>query len=498
MAHDEFEKELFRNLDAYQSDLNIDKEWKELEQRMPENRKRRMLPFWFIGLASLVLITGIYFYCHETFRMSTAAEQNSKILSSQKETKDSEVQSPTVESADANLITEASKKVHSTSGALRKEKYAAETLTKTESTVINTNLEVNQKTSNKNFSNKTKEPSKSIKNDFLDVNEKTTPILNNSILKNDAKQDDLPKDILQKDIAKSIVKNISDTALSKPKEPNASLFNLPAIPIYLNYEKGNTELPIDYTKNQFSFSSKKKKVKKPWSIALAYTYGRNRFNRNASLDGLQGQIDFLSQFEESVDYMSLQFKVYKNLNKNLSVFSGIQLSQHVNLFSFKDAFLVEREDPNALLVQNFYLSGNVEETYGEGITVYDVDIQSNLWQQYQSIGIPLGISIHSDLDKNWSAQFDVATVVHPFQNIIGRKIFRPEEDYYVFNNNTYSSKTFFILENQINLNWRLTKTFSVQLGTDMGIDLDSRLNTEDHYSMKFSYIGLRIGGHFTF
>lgn len=231
---------------------------------------------------------------------------------------------------------------------------------------------------------------------------------------------------------------------------------------------------------------------------MGYTYGANQFKRKTDVVDFQNQIDFLSDYEKSVDYMNIHFKFYRNLNKHISLFSGIRINQHTNLFQLGESFEVERDDPDALLEQHFYLSGLVNEIYGQGQTQYDITIQSKLWQKYQSISIPLGISIHSDLNKKWSFQNDLAAMIHPFQKLEGRKIIRAEGDYFIFDNNTYPSKVFTSLAHQLNFNWKVTNLFSLQVGTDMGIDLSSRLNSDEQYDVRFGYLGVKLGSKFSF
>jgi len=460
MALDDFEKELFDDLDGYQSNLNLDQEWQELEERMPTKKKRRFLIWWFSGLAILVLMTSIVFYNNKNTNTTTIANIDSKTT--------------------LNANDEISKQNSATE-------------IKQQNSIINTKPLT---TKNKSFSNKVVPRISSSTNSVSTISDRNEQP---SILKN--QNHIFSQNVISKkpqtELNQKVTAAFPKTVPPKPME-KINISNLSSLNFYLKIADSEIEIQNDYYKKYVTPTPPKEKSKANWSMAFGYTYGANKFKRKSSVVDLQNQIDFLTGYEKQVDYMGAQLKLYRNLNKHFSVFSGIHVSQQTNLFQLRESFEVERSSSSTLLEEHYLLTGLIQQIYGQGITEYDVTIQSKLWQQYQSIAIPLGISIHNDLNKKWSFQNDLALMVHPFQNIKGRKIIKTDSDYFIFDNNTYTSKVFTSLNNQLSLNWKIANHFSLQLSADMGIDLSSRLKTEEQYDLRFSYIGVGLGGKYSF
>ena len=460
MALDDFEKELFDDLDGYQSNLNLDQEWQELEERMPKKKKRRFAIWWLSGLATGLVIASILFYNNKN--------TNTTIVTN--------IDSTTTLNSNDKIT-----------------KSIPNTAKTQKESIVNTK---SLSTKNKSFSNiivPNTPKSSNVISTISDTNEQPSISKNTNYIVSENVISENPQTVFNQ----KATATFPEAVLLKPIE-KINISNLSSLNFYLKTTNSEIEIQDDYYKKNIVPTPPKDKFKGGWSMAFGYTYGTNQFKRKSSVVDLQNQIDFLSNYEKQVDYMGVQLKIYRSLNKHLSLFSGIHVSQHTNIFQLGESFEIERDDPDALLEQHFYLTGFVQDILGQGTTQYDVTIQSKLWQKYQSIAIPLGVSVHSDLDKKWSFQNDLALMIHPFQNTIGRKIIRAEEDYFIFDNNTYNSKPFTSLANQLNVNWRMTNLFSLQIGTDMGIDLGSRLNSNEQYDLRFGYLGVELGGRFSF
>ena len=459
MALDDFEKELFNDLEDYQSPLNLDQEWQELEERFPKKKKRRFLIWWLPVLAIILMVASVLFYNNT----NTISKIDSKTVTSNK--------------------SDVSKQIPNTSPTPQSHK-------------VNTSrLATKNNTFTKKTISKTKTPSFISKNNSETIVQSSTSQNQNHTIS----QNQIPKQPQSISNVNQPIKNITSL------KSNTSLFTLPSTFSFFKITNEALEIPTDYYLKYITpippkdiEQDDKKKIKGSWSMAFGYTYGSNQFKRKSSMADLQQQIDFLSNYEKQVDYMSFQLKIYNNLNKHFSLFSGIRIDQHTSLFQLGESFEVERNNPSVLLEEHYLLSGLVQNIYGEANTQYDVTIQSKLWQKYQSIGIPLGLSIHSSFDKKWSIQNDLAIMIHPFQNAKGSKIIKTETDYFIFDNNSYTSKIFTSLANQFILNYKITNHFSLQLSGDLGMDLSSRLNTGEQYDLRFSHIGVGLGGKFLF
>ena len=452
MALDDFEKELFDDLDGYQSNLNLDQEWQELEERMPKKKKRRFAIWWLSGLATGLVIASILFY-------------NNK-------------------NTNTTIVTN----IDSTTTLNSKDKIVK--------SITNTIKTQKESTKNKSFSNiiiPNTSKSSNVVSTISDTNEQPSILENTNYIVSENVISEIPQTVFNQ----KATATFPEAVLLKPIE-KINISNLSSLNFYLKTTNSEIEIQDDYYKKNTPPTPPKDKFKKGWSMAFGYTFGTNRFKRKSSVVDLQNQIDFLSDYENQVDYMGVQLKIYRSLNKHLSLFSGIHVSQHTNIFQLGESFEIERDDPDALLEQHFYLTGFVQDILGQGTTQYDVTIQSKLWQKYQSIAIPLGVSIQSDLDKKWSFQNDLALMIHPFQNTTGRKIIKTDNDYFIFDNNTYTSKVFTSLSDQLVLNWKMTNHFSLQLSADMGMDLNSRLKTGAQYDLRFTYLGIGLGGKLLF
>jgi len=445
MALDDFEKELL-----------------ELEERLPKKKKRRFAIWWFSGLAIAMMFASFLFYNNT----NTDSVVNLKTTSNSNK----EISKPIL----SNKINQQKPIVNNTSSL---------------------------STKNKSISNKVVSNISKSSNYVSPINDKNKPLLisqnqNHLISKN------VISNKPQITFSQKATTALPKTILPKPIE-RISVSHLSSLIFYLKISNPEITIKNNYYKKYISPTpSPKEKGKNSsktnWSIALGYTFGANQFKRKTTVVDIQNQIDFLSDYEKQIDYMAIHFKIYKNLNKHLSLFTGIHASQHTNLFQLSETFGVERNNPSTLLEEHYLLTGLLEQIYGPGVDQYDVTIQSKLWQKYQSIGIPLGISIHSDLDKKWSIQNDFAWMIHPFQKTSGRKIIKTDNDYFIFDNDTYSPQLFSSLNNQLNLNWKMTNSFYLKCSADMGIDLNSRLKTGNQYDLRFSYFGIGLSGQLLF
>ncbi|MEM6963586.1 MAG: hypothetical protein AAF573_02395 [Bacteroidota bacterium] len=234
------------------------------------------------------------------------------------------------------------------------------------------------------------------------------------------------------------------------------------------------------------------------ALAIGFSYGLNRINLTAPTSSMNPEINYQANDESSVDYMSLNFSYYKNWRKNISLFSGLQVNQHTTLFELGESFEVKRSVESVLVEQHYLLSGLVDNIYGDGHEEYDVTVDSRLWQRYRSIAIPIGISIHSDLNKKFSVQNDLAIAFHPFQSIRGKRIVRTSSDYFVFDNTSFETNVFASVNNQLKLNWKLTDRWMSGFHLEFGTDLNSRLNITNHYGLQFSHFAVGLSGQYLF
>ncbi|MEM6966093.1 MAG: hypothetical protein AAF573_15110, partial [Bacteroidota bacterium] len=108
MALDDFEKEIFQNLDGYHSDLNVDEEWNNLEQSLnTANDKRKVVFWWLSGLGMVLIITIFYSWMQDNNTSTNVREQAlfvpSSTIGSQFSNALKEQKSPKAEAKDYTL-----------------------------------------------------------------------------------------------------------------------------------------------------------------------------------------------------------------------------------------------------------------------------------------------------------------------------------------------------------------------------------------------------------
>ncbi len=496
MALDNFEQELFDDLAGYQSDqdLNLDQEWSDLETKLPKKKDKRRFFFWWWGssLAAIALLVGLLLNKND-FKSTINEQQvyqtspeidNSNILNSintteivsssesiqvQKNTTTNEIEkdqpqlknSATSFLTNANIETVEIKNPRTVSAPIIPSDFRVNSqFSKTSKTTVNIFTTNDQKNKNK----------------FIGEN---SPII--SIEKEGVIEDAvLLSNILE-----------DNSTIDTQKEIAINNENVNAIDTLDEKEK----IVIEKAEEALEGKLISLAITNNWSLTASGIYGLNKINRTTSLDN-QSAVDFISNYEEPTDFAAFDLKLMRTLNKHISIFSGVRWSQHTSLFNLNDVFDVERIDENVLTEEIYYLAGNVEYNYGPA--QYNVTVRSKLWQKYQSISIPIGVSVHTSLLKKWSVQNDFAIYISPFQNNVGRKVIKTETDYFVFDNQNYTTKLFFGLGNQLAVNFKLSPKFLLQFNFDTGIDLSSRLNTEQHYQLRFSHIGAGLGGKYVF
>lgn len=468
MAFDDFEKELFDDLEGYQSDMNLDQEWQDLEARLP--KKKRRIFFWLFpgGVLLSLLVIVLFFY-----------EKDDGF--------------------------ESNKGASVTIGKHDTEKEINPSASRSTLANINDDIEI---TKNKSFNNKSVTPivtkSKSLKQHIY---KSELPVNVTIQLANSLPTSISQKTVSQMDGKKEKTEKLSNLILSKPNNESSvvalrkkikdkiSIDFIPLLSFYLSSKNPKIELPESQQVNKEKITPSPSEVK--WGIAFGSTYGFNQFERITS-PPINNQLDLVAQYETPVDYLGVHFKLYKKLNKHFSVFSGLVISQHTNVFELGDEFEAERESEEMLLEAHYLLSGTTAEIYGTSNVFYDISIQSKLWQKYQSFSIPIGISFCTSTDKKWSVQNDLALLWSPSQTTKGRKIIRTESDYFIFNNNTYAKINFASVSNQLSLNWKIKDRLFLQWTIDGGLDLSSRLNTEVFYDLRFSYLATGLGVKYLF
>ena len=474
MELDNFEQDLFDNLKGYQSDqdLNLDQEWNDLEAKLPKKKDRRGFLFFWWGSGAIViaLIAGILLNNRNVEEIATT-KSSSKFESS----------------------------ISETSKPIDKEEAPFET-NKSNISKENTN---NSKPENINAPNSNQELiSSNFKSEVSSVQSKpniVTSISNNVAIQTQDNVIEAPSNFVIKKESKiendnSFLININENKLVKSTtqiRDSLPLTFLQLKPIVLLDDRFNPTLNLATQIVYKDFDAF-------WSVSASFIYGINKVDRSRSNMDNQDEIDFISTYENRKDYFGLDLKLTKNLNKHVSVFTGLRVSQHTLQFNLNEVFDIERISENEITEELHYLAGNVEYNYGSQNLQYNVSIESNLWQKYQSLAIPLGISVHTDKTKRWSVQTDFAFSISPFQNNTGRKVIRSGSDYSISNNQNYRTNIFFGLGHQLAINYRIAPNFSLQIQTDAGLDLSTRIKADHQYNLHFSHVGAGLGSKIMF
>jgi len=187
--------------------------------------------------------------------------------------------------------------------------------------------------------------------------------------------------------------------------------------------------------------------------------------------------------------------LYHQLNKHVSIFSGMYASQYFTYYERKGSFQTERPQEVVAAIQ-YFLDGSVDTEYTQGIMGYQVDYDFGSWHRHSSISIPIGIAVHTDLDKKWSFQNDFAITFSTMQFNKGKRISAIADDFIFDNKHDFDTKTFFGISDQLSVNYKLSEKFSIQIQTDLGIDMQDRITPDPIYHLEFAHLGIGIGGKY--
>ncbi len=520
MGLDDFEKELFDSLDDYDSKMNIEEEWNILEANLPEpKKKKRKFFFWmfFGGVLSMIVLSLIFFNFNNdnNHNIHAAAVDQSTKVSPRESLKQFNVKDESEDTKDENELINNIPALNAKQAAknIKPEIYRNQNdrVAPKRNLILDDNLnnnkrykavenfnQLNDNDFNTNDHPQIENTKNSLAKMHFQLNESAIPRSLSPTQNLEIVQNEITIKSQENGVATALEKEAKQSATSNEQQvigaKKIKLINAPIA--FLNLPFGlasHPKLSSKFPKEVVRKNTKNNILKRPlYSIAMNYSFGLNRFNRNHG-ENFSSILNFVNENETPVDFMKVQLKFYRKIHRNISIFIGINFNQHTNAFELNDQFDVERIKENILLEQTYLINGEVTEFRGIIPVSVGVNVTSKLWQKYRSIGIPVGVSLHSDKGKRWFFQNDLALSINPIQSISGQKIIRTATDYYLLNNESYETNFYVGLENQLFLNRAITSKLNIRFGLDLGIDLQSRLSTTANYSMKFSYLGVQTG-----
>ena len=495
MASDPFEEELFELLGDYDSPVDKEQAWQELQSKLPEPTKRRVFPFWLIFFA-FIIVGGIAVYA---YTLGQGVQDNISLSNAEIKLNENLSTPSGISNVVVNTKNNKSNKGVSEDGSINTisnnneqknpEQKLNENVRNTNNLTSNSSS-VEKSTSTIDNNNDRIAISKLKKSDIF---QKGSSVFTQQVSQQSfttQRKENHVKDNLQVVNIAGVSEFKTFGINNKPPADISLLSNLSIAPQFLaSSRKAFTQIP------NFAMISRDKKVSAEkcvrWETKFYLEYGKLNQNRLANKLAQEEIVAWLDDTEKELDYASIGLEFHRQVSTYVSVFSGIEYSGSRSTFSYIDKLSVMREIE--VLQKAFYLDGSVVDNTTKENREHLAYIDAKLTQTYQQLSIPLGISFHSSKRKRFYIQSDFATHLSIFQNNTGQKIILDNNDYEIVNNNDFAKRNFQSFHFKFIIGAKLNSSSSLQLGLSKRWDLSSRLNLENVYDLKMSHSGLHLG-----
>lgn len=454
MKNKDFDKNIKSTVDKHGSTIDVDSFWASIEGEVKDinekKKKKRIVPFFFLGLAALSLVSvlsGIYFF---DYKNNISIDKSEKQILENQKTKEADLVSMKEELNDVLLF----------------ENHNSETS-------INKNQDLNSTVSNFQESQKT---------ELLFGQNNTDFILETS--KNEVETE--PKKEFEKVIQKKKIGSPEIIELKTTSLPQASTpFN--------SFDLENLEF-LTSQKHEFNH-------KKTWEFSLGIQGGINFANR--SLEGIDIDTENYIELRNRTESSGIGFQV--GLKTGLKHRSGFNFSTGISLTQISERFKFKGSTFKRVMVENgvtaYEITINMDTIPVFGDFEYDQEIvhNTNFKNQYRLFEIPLLIGYQVDFDKwAWGIQTGV------FANISMQTtgiIFNPKNEFaYLeteqadFFSSNIGMSYYIGGEGKYSLNDNIALTVSPHFR----LFPNSFTNNKNGISQKYSLAGLNLGIDFKF
>ena len=479
---DQFEKELFDQLGDYDSPLDSLKEWHKLESQL-EKKNDRKYPFLFPFIGG-VLIFGIVAFSLWQNTISLENDNANDFVTRDSTKPIVEQMTTKIDKEDVtNISNSIAKSIipEVTTSEQNKTLIVESNATSTTQTSLDTQNIYFQTPQDIAKSNsvynkplyETNATNQSGKIDETDLNEK---------------QNFTPKHTGKQAGTKSILSNQTRMQIkiaSLDKNLNTfSLDNAPAFNKQIQFAmvEGLVDSHKDVIESNY----------KSWQIGLAGSFGLPFISRTTTnQDAID--IDWINDYEEAYDFSDLEIKVYKQINRNISVYSGLNASLTRSSFEYKDSRVVSDGGDMVVTERLVYLDGSIEEKKDSIALFKEINIDAKLWQKYWSVNVPIGISFHTAKSKRFYLQGDLGTSISVFRRHTGTLIRFQDNAYNQIANNEFKTSMFGTLRSDVFVGANLNNDWDLLLGISGAFDLNSRLNVDAKHSFKLNALAARLG-----
>lgn len=510
MALDNFEQELFDELNDYQSDLNMREEWEELEQKLPpEERRRKPFFWWFAGAFVLgAVAVGLMLFNGNDNLNGTSNEV--KVIIENEELNINSSDPAITTNEDITKINQAAlqneeeiKRVELKKKPTRKSNLVRKT--EIEIGTNNTNQLASNKTNqttlskySENFSstsNNTLTNSKYIRSKVIspgakqNISNSVIPVIIISDNSSSEEQFDENQEAINTERTKAenevmnaekkeIVTN-AKVASENPKEKSNQEKEITENKNKSNIVVNSAMTPIDVGNNNEVTNSK-------WFVTAAGIIGSSQIF-GLSLNG--ANLDYT--------YLSSQLKLHYNIGPRSSIYSGIVIGEYRRLFEYDVTFIEDRTE-DALSEIHYLIDGNINEVYENGVIKYQVQINGSSLHRHGNISIPIGYSIHRNNGKKITSQFDMGFIFSVGRYHKGERVYYNEENkkYEILNFEDLQTKSSIAYNHQQRYGYKVTEKLSIQTILDLQMEFRFKEIGQNSGLNSFWHIGVGLGAKY--